>query len=200
MAESMKDTQPADSPATDPVTERALAVLERAHADAIVASDLTGAHPWIQVHPAGIVRLMTTLRDDAETQLDCCHLVSGVDWPGKGDEVGELEVLYHLCSYTKREDAAYAKRTGLDEKNDPWVAIRVRVPRDKPEVPSVMGVWTGADWHERETYDLLGVVFTGRSDLQRILLPEDWPGHPLRKDWAYPTEYHGIPIVGPEDL
>lgn len=195
----MADPKPAaDAVATpDPVTARALAVLDEVD---VVASELGGQHPWIQVAPANLVALMTTLRDHEDTQLDCCHLVSGVDYPGKGDDPGEIEVLYHLCSYTKREPAAYRDRRGLDEKNDPWVAIKVRVPRDRPELPSVMDVWTGADWHERETFDLVGVVFTGRSELRRILLPEDWPGHPLRKDWEFPTSYHGIPIVGPEDL
>ena len=76
--------------------------------------------------------------------------------------------------------------------------LKVAVPRDKAEVASVMNVWAGADWHERETYDLMGVVFTGRGRLTRILLPEDWPGHPLRKDWEYPADYHGIPIIPPE--
>ena len=74
----------------------------------------------------------------------------------------------------------------------------MRVPRDRPEVPSVMDVWPGADWHERETYDLVGIRFTGRDSLRRILLPEDWPGHPLRKDWKFPADYHGVPIVPPE--
>ncbi|MDJ0974015.1 MAG: NADH-quinone oxidoreductase subunit C [Planctomycetota bacterium] len=181
----------------DPVTERALGVLETEHADSVVASEMTGAHPWIQVKAEGLADLMRTLRDHDDTQLDCCHLITGVDYPGKGKDVGEIEVLYHLCSYAKREDAAYFKRA---EKNDPWVAIKVRVPRDAPNVPTVMEVWTGADWHERETYDLVGVRFTGRPDLRRILLPEDWPGHPLRKDWETPASYHGIPIIAPEDL
>jgi NADH-quinone oxidoreductase subunit C len=75
----------------------------------------------------------------------------------------------------------------------------VRVPSEKPEVESVMDLWTGADWHERETWDLVGIRFTGRRDLLRILLPEDWPGHPLRKDWEFPVGYHGVPIIPPEE-
>ncbi len=196
MPEAHVDTAEA-VPAADPVTERALATLEAAHPNVVVASETGGMHPWIQLQAEGLAEAMRTLRDHADTQLDCCHLVTGTDYPGKGKDVGEIEVLYHLCSYTKREDASYAKRA---VKNDPWVAIKVRVPRDKPEVPSVEKVWTGADWHERETFDLMGVIFTGRDDLRRILLPEDWPGHPLRKDWEYPADYHGIPIVAPEDL
>ncbi len=65
-------------------------------------------------------------------------------------------------------------------------------PGELPEVPSVAGLWRTADWHEREVYDLSGVWFTGHPELTRILLAEDWVGHPLRKDYEYPLEYHGI--------
>ena len=61
-----------------------------------------------------------------------------------------------------------------------------------PDLPSVVGVWRTADWHEREVYDLSGVNFTGHPDLRRILCPEDWEGYPLRKDYQMPLEYHGI--------
>ena len=64
--------------------------------------------------------------------------------------------------------------------------------RDNPTMPTVSGVWRTAIWQEREIFDLLGVVFEGHPDLRRILLPEDWVGHPLRKDFVEPTEYHGI--------
>ena len=128
--------------------------------------------------------------------VDCCPLISGVDWPAAGER-GEIEVVYHLCSYTMPTTDAYRQRA---EKHDPWVALKVRVPRDEPLVPTVMDIWTGADWHERETWDLVGVRFTGRRELRRILLPDDWPGHPLRKDWEYPASYHGVPIIPPEGL
>ena len=189
-------TDTAATPPSDPVTERALAVLRADLPDAVVASSLTGRHPWIQVRAEDLRAACRLLRDHAETRLDCCHLISGVDWPEAGDG-GELEVVYHLCSYALAGDPAYRKRA---EKNDPWVALKVRVPRDAAEVPTVMDIWTGADWHERETWDLVGVRFTGRRELRRILLPEDWPGHPLRKDWEYPASYHGVAIIPPEGL
>ena len=110
-------------------------------------------------------------------------------------------MLYHLVSYTNKPPADYGMRDGKRVgKTDPFLCLKVRVPRDKPEVPSVMDIWTGADWHERETWDLLGVVFTGRDELPRILLPDDWPGHPLRRDWEFPADYHGIPIIPPEGI
>ena len=77
--------------------------------------------------------------------------------------------------------------------------LKVSVPRWKdnaegslPEVPSVSSVWAIADWHERECYDLVGIHFTGHPNLRRILCPEDWEGHALRKDYEMPLDYHGI--------
>ena len=94
-----------------------------------------------------------------------------------------LEVVYHLWS--------------VPNKNS--LVLKVMLPRWKddqqgelPEVPSVAGVWSTADWHEREVYDLCGVRFTGHPNPRRILCPEDWVGHPLRKDYEMPLEYHGI--------
>jgi NADH-quinone oxidoreductase subunit C len=66
------------------------------------------------------------------------------------------------------------------------------IPGQLPEAPSVSSVWNTAQWHEREVYDLMGVKFLGNTDLRRILCPEDWVGHPLRKDYVMPEEYHGI--------
>ena len=65
-------------------------------------------------------------------------------------------------------------------------------PGELPEVPTLVEVWPAADWHEREAFDLAGVMFVGHPDLRRILLADDWVGHPLRKDYEFPLEYHGI--------
>jgi NADH-quinone oxidoreductase subunit C len=79
------------------------------------------------------------------------------------------------------------------------LVLKVILPRWKddqpgqlPELPSVAHIWSTADWHEREVYDLMGVFFTDHPNLRRILCPEDWVGHPLRKDYEMPLEYHGI--------
>jgi NADH-quinone oxidoreductase subunit C len=91
-----------------------------------------------------------------------------------------LELLYHLSSFS------FPGRRFTLKLNLPlWKDDK---PGELPEVPSVAGVWRTADWHEREAFDLLGILFTGHPDLRRILLADDWIGHPLRKDF----EYHGI--------
>jgi len=187
----------ADAGPRDPVTAHAARLVQAKVPGAVVEVVETGRHPFLRITAEHLVAACLVLRDDPELALDCCHLVSAVDWLGKtpADGPGSIEVVYHLVSYAKKTSAAY-RRSAV--KNDGFVVLRVRVPRDKPEVPSVMGVWVGADWHEREMWDLMGVKFTDRPLLRRILLPEDWPGHPLRKDWAYPVEYHGIPIIPPE--
>ncbi len=90
----------------------------------------------------------------------------------------ELQVVYHLFSIEHRHR----------------MTIKVNVTKEKPNVPSVSKVWPTAGWHEREAYDLMGVVFEGHEDLRRILLPEDWEGHPLRKDYEFPKEHRGVPV------
>lgn len=94
-----------------------------------------------------------------------------------------MEVVYHLYSYSLKH----------------WCKLKVKTARWKdgvvgelPEVPSVSQVWGIADWHEREAFDLVGIHFTNHPNLRRILCPEDWEGHPLRKDYEFPLEYHGV--------
>jgi NADH-quinone oxidoreductase subunit C len=190
-------TAPAPGTAPDPVTALAARKIRAAFPDAIVEEVLTGRHPFLRLAPGRLVETCFLLRDDPGLAMDCCHLISGVDWPAKtpAEGPGSLEAVYHLVSYARRPDPAYRRRA---EKNDAFLALKVRVPRDAAEVPSVMSVWAGADWHERETWDLVGIRFTGRPPLRRILCSEDWPGHSLRKDWEWPAEYHGIPIIPPE--
>lgn len=99
------------------------------------------------------------LRDSSASQFDLLVSVSGVDWKDR------LEAVYHLYS-TKTFDKVALKATAVDEK-----------------LPSVVSVWQTADWHERETYDLFGIVFEGHPNLTRILMPSDWIGYPMRKDY-----------------
>ena len=157
----------------------------------LVAHDFEAIDPWIEVKAEGLLELGHYLRDQRDLGFDMLHCITAVDYfepdPKKASQVPwqpHLEMIYHLSSTMHRHR----------------LVLKVCVPRwrdDKPgqlpEVPSVSGVWSTAEWHEREVFDLSGVRFLGHPDLRRILCPEDWVGHPLRKDYQMPTEYHGIP-------
>lgn len=164
--------------------------LKKKFGDHITGCQLDALDPWIEVSPEGLVPLCTYLRDEADLRFDMLSCITVVDYfepdPKKAAKAGwdpHLEVVYHLWSVPHKTS----------------LVLKVMLPRWKddvegqlPEVPSVAGVWATADWHERETYDLSGVWFTGHPNLRRILCPEDWVGHPLRKDYEMPLEYHGI--------
>lgn len=146
--------------------------------------------PWITVSAAGIAHVAQFLKHDARLQFDHLNDLCGVDYfepdEKKQKKFGHephLEIVYHLSSYALKHS----------------LVVKVSLPRwqndeqgELPEIPSVAGIWAIADWHERECYDLLGVKFTNHPNLRRILCPEDWVGHALRKDYDFPLEYHGI--------
>jgi NADH-quinone oxidoreductase subunit C len=111
-------------------------------------------------------------RTDGELGFDCLSNLSGVDYPKRN----AIQIVYHLYSYRQRHA----------------FVLKVDAERDNPVVVTVSNVWSHAEWQEREAFDLLGVRFEGHPDLRRLLMPEDWPGHPLRKDFVEPEEYHGI--------
>jgi NADH-quinone oxidoreductase subunit C len=129
--------------------------------------------PWMVVEPAALVEVCGFFKNDPELAMDCLSNESGVDYKDR------VEVVYHLFSYRHRHQAV----------------LKVKLPRENPSVATLEGLWKSANWMEREIYDLLGVTFEGHSDMRRILMPEDWPGHPLRKDFVEPLEYHGISTV-----
>jgi NADH-quinone oxidoreductase subunit C len=141
-----------------------------------------------------ILDLCRTLRDEEGLRFELCSSVSGVDYGspdgGGPDGVGEvaqrLHVVYHLLSMT------YRRRIRLE------VALDV----DDPHLPSVVEVYPTADWHERETWDMFGIIFDGHPALTRILMPDDWDGHPQRKDYplgGIPVEYKGGAEIPPPD-
>ncbi len=147
------------------------AQLQAKFGDGIGALDTAG-EPAIRVAPSAIVAVCEHLKSDPALAFDCLSNQSGVDYPARN----EIEVVYHLYSYGTRETCV----------------LKVATPRENAAIPTVSRVWATAIWQEREIFDLLGVVFDGHPDLRRILLPEDWVGHPLRKDFVEPSEYHGI--------
>jgi NADH-quinone oxidoreductase subunit C len=124
------------------------------------------------------------LRDDPALRFEICMGVSGVHYP---HETGrELHAVYHLLSITNG-----GKR----------IRLEVVCPDSDPHIPSIVEVYPGNDWHERETWDMFGIIFDGHPALTRILMPDDWPGHPQRKDYplgGIPVEYKGAEIPPPD--
>jgi NADH-quinone oxidoreductase subunit C len=166
------------------------AALESKFGDRIRSKKLDALDPFVVVDAADLVEVVRFLRDDPRLKFDMLNCISGVDYfepdAKKAAKAGfepHLEVVYHFCSLPHRHR----------------FVVKVLLPRWKdnkvgelPEVPSLAGLYAGANWHEREVYDLSGVWFTGHPELTRILLSEDWVGHPLRTDYEFPLEYHGI--------
>src|SRR5437588_11574399 len=166
-----------------------IAVLEAEFAGRIKDKKTDTLDPYVVVEPANLLDVCRYLRDDPSLKFEILNCISGVDYleldPKKAPKAGfepHIEVIYHLQSFTHKHR----------------FTVKVMLPRWKgdkagelPEVPSVAGLWRTADWHEREVFDLCGVRFTGHPELTRILLSEDWIGHPLRKDYEFPLEYHG---------
>ena len=127
--------------------------------------------------------LVRYLRDDVHLRFEFCSSVSGVHYPADHDR--ELHAVYHLQSMT------HNRRLRLE----------VSAPDSDPHIPSVVATYPTADWHERETYDMFGIIFDGHPALTRILMPDDWPGHPQRKDYplgGIPVEYKGATIPPPD--
>ena len=131
-----------------------------------------------------IVAVVRHLRDDAALRYEFCSGVSGVHYPGDKDR--ELHAVYHLLSMTHNRR----------------IRLEVVCPDADPHIPSVVEVYPTADWHEREAYDFFGIVFDGHPGLTRIQMPDDWPGHPQRKDYplgGVPVEYKGATIPPPDE-
>ena len=164
--------------------------LKEKFGDKIVGANLENIDPWIEVRPDGLLEVCRYLRDEPTLAFDYLNCISGVDYfhtdekkAAKAEWQPHTEVVYHLFG-TKHKHSLVLKVILPRWKGDK--------PGELPEVPSVTGLWDTADWHEREVYDLSGVFFAGHPNLRRILCPEDWVGHPLRKDFVEPEEYHGI--------
>ncbi len=128
--------------------------------------------PFAVVPPGSIQEVCRFLKEDPDLLFDYLVCISGVDHKDK------FAVAYHVYSTEHRHR----------------IGVKAMLPHDNPVIPTVDVVWKAAIYLERETYDLMGIVFEGSCDPNRILLPDDWEGHPLRKDYIYPEQYHGIKI------
>ncbi|MGQ9503755.1 MAG: NADH-quinone oxidoreductase subunit C [Thermogutta sp.] len=164
--------------------------LKERFGEAVRPGNFSALDPWIEVNPDDLPEVCRFLRDDASLRFEMLNCITAVDYLEVDSKKAatppftpHIELIYHLSSIKFRHR----------------LVLKVMLPRwhdgiagKLPRVPTVSRIWRTAEWHEREVYDLSGIEFIGHPDLRRILCPEDWVGHPLRKDYQMPSEYHGI--------
>lgn len=148
--------------------------------EVILKEDLTSPQHSITIPNERLLEVCQFLHVQPQLYFDFLTCITAID---NGAEIGTIEVLYHLNSIPYEHS----------------FVLKVEVERNKEGEPlskvySLTPIWKTADWHEREAYDLVGVDFVGHPDLRRILLPADWEGHPLRKDYQEQELYHGIKV------
>jgi NADH-quinone oxidoreductase subunit C len=137
----------------------------------------------LHVHRQMLPQVASRLRDDPKLRFELCLGVSGVHYPH--DSGRELHAVYQFRSITHGRS----------------IRLEVSAPDDDPHIPSLFGLYPTNDWHERETYDFFGIIFDGHPSLSRIQMPDDWQGHPQRKDYplgGIPVEYKGAQIPPPD--
>jgi NADH-quinone oxidoreductase subunit C len=159
--------------------------LERAYpdfADAIERVVVDRGELTLHIKRERLVEVSLILRD--RLKFENCLGVSGVHYPADANR--ELHAVYPLLSMT----------------NNQRIRLEVSVPDSDPHIPSLVEVWAGNNWNERETFDMFGIIFDGHPGLTRILMPDDWQGHPQRKDYALggiPVEYKGATVPPPSE-
>ncbi len=172
------------------ISEIHAVLLEEFGESVVGAAPKDAIDPWIEVASSSIVAVGTFVRDHEQLRFDHLNDLCGVDYlepdPKKAkkfDHDPHVEVVYQLSSISHKHR----------------LKLKVILPRWRndeegrlPICPSVSSIWGIANWHEREAYDLVGIQFEGHPNHRRILCPEDWEGHALRKDYKFPLEYHGV--------
>jgi NADH-quinone oxidoreductase subunit C len=169
----------------DEVVDRLAQVLGSAVFDAAVQRVVVHREQLtLHVHREHLPAVASALRDDEQLRFELCCGVSGVHYPE--DTGRELHAYYPLRSITHNR----------------WIALEVTCPDADPHIPSLFSVYPTCDWHERETYDFFGIIFDDHPGLTRIEMPDDWVGHPQRKDYALggvPVEFNGAQIPPPDE-
>lgn len=140
-----------------------------------ITTDEKSSPKAILVPPQDLIKICTELHQNPETYFDMLSCLTGID---NGVQANTMEVVYNL----------YSVPFNLQ------VMLKAVLSRENPAIDSVTSIWRTADWHEREAFDLLGIKFIGHPDLRRILLPADWEGFPLRKEYHHPEYYRNVKI------
>jgi NADH-quinone oxidoreductase subunit C len=157
-----------------------LLLIEKFGEGVIAGEERTGMQPALLIQPDRIADVCLELRNNPKTYFDFLACLTGVDY---GVNDGRFGVVYHLSSIPYNLQLTLKVSKVNDRNKD-----------NLPSFPSLFSVYRTADWHEREAYDLTGIFFEGHPDLRRILLPDDWEGYPLRKDYIAAEYYKGIKI------
>lgn len=167
MADEQTIGTPPPATPSDPLARASVALLRERFPDAIIEVVAYRGETTVILAPARIGTACLALRDAPSLRYTFLADITAVDWP---DRDPRYDVVYHLLSIETRAVLRLKVRVGDADTPD-------------PEVPSVTSVWPAANWFEREIFDLFGIRFDGHPDLSRILMPLDWVGHPLRKDY-----------------
>lgn len=169
--------------------EEVCRLLKERFGEVFVNAAVEGGHPQAEVAAEHWPEVAKFLRDDPRLRLNLLRSITALDLIADD----KLACVYDL-------QCVPLDRLGELVRATTEFAVRVTVPRGEPRIPTVSHVWPAADWHEREAFDLMGIVFEGHPDLRRILCADDWEGYPLRKDYEFPMEYHGIPATTEYEL
>jgi NADH-quinone oxidoreductase subunit C len=154
--------------------EELLSLIRQVTSEEVI--EISNSTPFgIIVKQEALLSVCEQLYRNPASYLDMLSCITGVD---NGPEAGTMEVIYLLYSIPFNQS----------------LALKVILPRENPEVDSVVSVWKSANWLEREVYDMFGIVFKNHPDLRRILMPADWKGYPLRKDYKHEEYYRGVKI------
>ncbi|WP_423147220.1 NADH-quinone oxidoreductase subunit C [Rubrolithibacter danxiaensis] len=155
-------------------------LLNKFGAEIIIGEEKAGLQPALIIEASSIDKVCMELRDNSTTYFDFLACITAVDM---GVQENKFAVVYNLTSIPYK--LSLTLKVYVENNRD---------PENLPLLPSVSAVWRTAEWHEREAYDLVGIFFENHPDLRRILLPDDWVGYPLRKDYTNPEYYKGIKV------
>ncbi len=155
--------------------QKIIEAMQTQRGEAMIHSVADSPHPHARIKSNCLVEICHYLNTEPTLCFNLLSCITAVDWPGKSG----IELSYDLISI----QFGHA------------FAIKVMLDRSHPEIESVSSIWPAAAWHEREAFDLMGVIFRNHPDLRRILMPDDWQGHPLRKDYQDLSEYHGLKLT-----